>query len=130
MPNKNPTTPSNAGNITREDLRKTGYSQEEEYFYKLNRELIEKRREELDSKLKTRTAQEQKSLHWMKCPKCGNQMEQNQLSGIYVDQCKSCHGIYFDQGEAETLIQSTKPNVFLKLLKKLFVPRDEAPTLF
>jgi len=31
--------------VVKRDLKKAGYSQEEEYFYNLNKELIEKNRE-------------------------------------------------------------------------------------
>ena len=39
-----------ATNGFREDLGKTGYSQEEVYFNRLNRELIRRRRPQLDSR--------------------------------------------------------------------------------
>jgi len=43
----------------------------------------------------------------MQCPKCQSDMEEITLStlkgGVAVDRCTSCHGLWFDVGEAETL---------------------------
>lgn len=59
----------------------------------------------------------------MECPKCHSAMEEKTLStlkgGVAVDQCTNCSGIWFDNGEAETLkekwmsdyIDSGDPNV-------------------
>src|SRR5688500_11824555 len=55
----------------REEFYKDGYSREEEYFYRINQELIERRRRELDSQRAARQAEPNKTAHWMKCPKCG-----------------------------------------------------------
>jgi hypothetical protein len=41
-------------------------NQEEAYFYKLNKDLIERKRKELDA-LKSST--DSTHSHWMKCPK-------------------------------------------------------------
>jgi len=104
----------------RDDLSKTGYGREEEYFFKLNKELIEKRRKELD---KARTKQEeqvQKTVHWMKCPKCGHDMKEVDMVGIKVDKCDSCKGIYFDHGELDLLFETREPESFLGKLRQLF----------
>ena len=101
-----------------DDLRK-GYSNEEEYFYRANKELIDRKRRELDSD-REKLAAQAKTPHWMKCPKCGADMGEIELSGIKVDKCSACQGIYFDHGELETIIESKSPNGFLTTLKKLF----------
>jgi Zn-finger nucleic acid-binding protein len=56
----------------------------------------------------------------MKCPKCGGDMVEKELHQIKIDQCGSCHGIYFDAGELDILLQSKAPQGFLGGLKKLF----------
>ncbi len=106
--------------MVEEDLKKTGYNKEEEYFYKLNKQLIEKKRKELDAQRAEQQRHAQVSQHWMKCPKCGHQMKEIDLQGIKVDQCTQCSGIYFDRGELELLLQSQEPKGFLGGLKKLF----------
>ena len=100
------------------DLEKEGYSKEEEYFHRVNQALIEKRRRELDERRAEQKSNGSKSVHWMKCPKCGNQMQEILFSGIYADQCTGCHGIYFDQGEFETMMEAKMPKNFLKTLFK------------
>lgn len=100
-----------------QDLQDKGYNKEEEYFYKLNKELIEKRRRELDAQRKT---QPQTHPHWMKCPKCGADMAEIERQGIKVDQCGGCGGIYFDRGELELLLDTKEQKGFLGGLKSLF----------
>ncbi|WP_329249313.1 zf-TFIIB domain-containing protein [Actinoallomurus sp. NBC_01490] len=38
------------------------------------------------------------------CPKCQGQMRQYERSGIVVDQCGECRGIFLDRGELDHLI--------------------------
>lgn len=97
-----------------QDMQKT-FSKEEEYFYKLNKELIEKKRKDHPV-----TQSNETSPHWMKCPKCGAHMTEIELAGIKVDQCGTCQGIYFDHGELEILIESKEPKGFLGAMKRLF----------
>ena len=91
---------------------------EEEYFYKTNRELIEKNRSRLDSERKMVEEREKKAVHWMKCPKCGNQMQEIDMSSLKVDKCGTCNGLYFDNGELDMLLKLQKPEGFLESLKK------------
>jgi len=98
----------------RDELKKEGYSKEEEYFYRVNRELIEKRRKQLDEKRLEQKTNGSQYPYWMKCPKCGSPMKEISLSGIWADQCAACQGIYFDHGEFETLLEAKKPKQFLK----------------
>ena len=39
----------------------------------------------------------------MTCPKCMGQMRQYERSGVTVDQCTECRGIFLDRGELERL---------------------------
>lgn len=40
------------------------------------------------------------------CPKCQGAMRQYERSGITVDQCADCRGIFLDRGELERLIEA------------------------
>ena len=40
------------------------------------------------------------------CPKCGGRMGTYERSGIHVDQCPDCRGIFLDLGELERLIDA------------------------
>lgn len=38
------------------------------------------------------------------CPKCHGEMRTYERSGVHVDQCTECRGIFLDRGELERLI--------------------------
>lgn len=38
------------------------------------------------------------------CPKCHGEMRNYERSGVHVDQCTECRGIFLDRGELERLI--------------------------
>lgn len=42
----------------------------------------------------------------MTCPKCHGEMRQYERSGVVVDQCGECRGIYLDRGELEKLFEA------------------------
>lgn len=95
------------------------YNQEEAYFYKLNKEMLEQKRMELDAK-KVAVSVQSNIPNWMRCPKCGYGMEEIELMKIKVDRCTQCQGIYFDNGELQILLESQEPQGFLGSLKKFF----------
>ncbi|MFR9723425.1 zf-TFIIB domain-containing protein [Streptomyces sp. MS19] len=41
----------------------------------------------------------------MQCPKCGAQMHTFNRSGVQIEQCGGCRGIFLDYGELEHLTQ-------------------------
>ena len=40
------------------------------------------------------------------CPKCQGAMRTNERSGITIDQCSECRGIFLDRGELERLLDA------------------------
>jgi Zn-finger nucleic acid-binding protein len=42
----------------------------------------------------------------MTCPKCMGVMRQFERSGVIVDQCTECRGIFLDRGELEKLVDA------------------------
>ena len=40
------------------------------------------------------------------CPKCLGDMRQYERSGIHVDQCTECRGVFLDRGELEGLVDA------------------------
>lgn len=102
------------------ELGEHGYDREEEFFYKQNKELLEKMRGQLDTQRAEQEAKGAQNPHWMKCPKCGKDLEEVPLAGIKVDQCTNCMGIYFDKGELDLLLGAQEPKGFLGGLKRLF----------
>ena len=42
----------------------------------------------------------------MVCPKCRGRMGSYERSGIVVDQCEDCRGMFLDQGELERMVDT------------------------
>ncbi len=103
-----------------EEHKEHGYDKEEEYFYKKNQEILGKMRQKLDAERSKQQLRAEQTPHWMKCPKCGSEMEEVELLGIKVDQCSQCYGIYFDKGELELLLETQGSSGFLDRLRRLF----------
>jgi predicted anti-sigma-YlaC factor YlaD len=103
-----------------DDMRDQGRTKEEEYFYNLNKRLIDHKRKALDGQRAEQREKELVEKHWMCCPKCGNKMEEIGLLGIMVDRCTHCSGVYFDKGELELLLESKEPKGFLGGLRRWF----------
>ncbi|MFR9774526.1 zf-TFIIB domain-containing protein [Micromonospora sp. MS34] len=40
------------------------------------------------------------------CPKCHGDMRQYERSGVIIDQCSECRGIFLDRGELEKLFEA------------------------
>ena len=100
----------------RDDLKSQGYSKEDEYFHKKDREMLAKLHEKADAQRSKLEAENKKKEYWMRCPKCGSSMKEEKYGNhVLVDRCKSCGGIYFDGGELEMLLKAKS-----SLLQKIF----------
>lgn len=76
-------------------------STEEEYFA---REDIEKKRKlalEQAEQMAAKQREDLKALHWMKCPKCGMDLQTLKRGNVDIDTCFNCHGVWLDAGELE-----------------------------
>jgi uncharacterized protein len=51
-------------------------------------------------------APEHTALLALHCPKCAGEMVTYERSGIHVDQCRECRGIFLDRGELERLVDA------------------------
>ncbi|PYP98002.1 MAG: hypothetical protein DMD34_02835 [Gemmatimonadetes bacterium] len=86
---------------------------EEEYFAKRSAELL---RQQRDSIMKT-AAEVERRAHYMKCPKCGYDLITGEWHGVQIDQCTHCHGLWFDAGQAESLLADPHPNMFARVFR-------------
>lgn len=80
---------------------------EDEYFVKLDAELLKAQRAKLDA---DRLKQE-REIHLMKCPKCGADLAEREMHGIKIDQCTECSGVWLDKGEMEMLLHSEESGI-------------------
>jgi hypothetical protein len=72
---------------------------EDEYFARENAELIKQHRAKLDSE---RMTVERRS-HFMKCPKCGADLQEKSFHHVKIDVCPDCGGTWLDKGELQML---------------------------
>ena len=74
-------------------------AEEDRFFAERDKALLEKlRREKSATELK-----EVRDLARMRCPKCGERLATVEHLGVTVDECPSCHGMWLDKGELQTL---------------------------
>ncbi len=72
---------------------------ENEYFLKQDADLIKAQRAKLDAE----RAAAKRAEHYMKCPKCGHDLREQDSGHIKVDVCAQCHGVWLDSGELEMI---------------------------
>lgn len=87
---------------------------EDEYFAKQDAELIKNMRAKLDKERE----QNERKAHFMKCPKCGADMKEEELGPVKVDICPDCRGMFLDAGEME-LLQKAQGGSGSKLFSNL-----------
>jgi uncharacterized protein len=76
---------------------------EDEYFARQNAELLKEMRARLDTERQTR----ERHSHYMKCPKCGADLQEVKQGEVLIDVCPDCKGAWFDAGEVELLRQAS-----------------------
>ncbi|MBT8438596.1 MAG: zf-TFIIB domain-containing protein [Gammaproteobacteria bacterium] len=99
---------------------------ENRWFRENERKLLEDVRREREQRLKAyrqETEKEQRDRlrqeHWMRCPKCGNEMETEQLEGIDIERCSVCGGMFFEHSELQTLLMRKQESRF-KFYRNIF----------
>ena len=92
---------------------------EDEYFAKLNAELIKERRATLDAA----RAKTDRKAHYMKCPKCGADLKEVEHHHVKVDRCPECHGVWIDAGEVE-LFEHAADRGVTKFFSSMFGRRN------
>jgi hypothetical protein len=88
---------------------------EEEYFARRDAEILKARREAAEAAAKD----SERRSHFMKCPKCGANLATEDYHGVQIDRCKECLGIWFDAGEAESLIKQESGGGLGSLFKSI-----------
>lgn len=78
---------------------------EDQHFIKMGLEKIEKLRDKLNKTRADEEKQMRKEAHWMKCPKCGSDLEEINFQNVMIDRCNECKGIWLDSGELDLLIK-------------------------
>jgi hypothetical protein len=84
---------------------------EEEYFKRQEMERLRKLAEEREATQQAEERERLRALHYMRCPKCGTQLEEITLGEVSVDKCTNCEGLWLDKGEIER-IRTKEPGFF------------------
>ncbi len=69
-----------------------------------------------------------KELHWMHCPKCGQELVTEQCDSVEIDVCPSCKGVWLDAGELGTIVEKTG-SFFHSCLRVIRGERHASPHL-
>ena len=88
---------------------------EDEYFARQDAELIKELRAKLDAERK----QQERSAHYMKCPKDGADLQEREVESVKIDVCPECHGLWLDQGELD-LLQRLSKRPSSRVMQSLF----------
>jgi acetyl-CoA carboxylase beta subunit len=100
---------------------------EDQWFRENEKMLLENARIAREKRERERAAQEadaereaRQQQHFMKCPKCGHDLVEEELEGVGVDRCSFCEGVFFDAGELESIFSrrdEDRKGFFRKLIK-------------
>lgn len=84
---------------------------EDEYFAKLDAELIAKQR----AREAAAQQEQERRSHFMKCPKDGYDLVTRDQHGVSVDVCVHCGGLWLDHGELDLLVARADHGVLRKV---------------
>ena len=76
---------------------------EEEYIAKEEAEQSKRTQKEHEEEALIQKREETKAICFMKCPKCGDDLNEMAFRGINIDRCTNCDGVWLDHGELEKL---------------------------
>jgi len=82
---------------------------------------LQRRLQKLEAEQQATAEAEQrrlKELHWMRCPKCGQELSPQQYGPVEIDVCPNCRGLWLDANELETILakESGLLRSFVKIL--------------
>jgi hypothetical protein len=78
-------------------------SNEDEYFARENAEKLRKLALERSAEMALEEANKLREAHWLRCAKCGMEMETIAFRGVEIERCFHCGGTYLDEGERDKL---------------------------
>ncbi len=93
---------------------------EKEYFLKLELDKLRKAQAERAAKMQEEEKKKAKDLHWMKCPKCGMDLQEIEYRTLKVDYCAGCGGTWYDAGEVQRLLELEDDQHILGKFMKVF----------
>jgi transposase-like protein len=92
--------------MTDTNIANEGYNREDAYFHEKDRDMLAKRRIELDAH------RSDSANGKINCPRCGSDMTEVSIEQVKVDRCAGCEGIFLDKRELELLTHSKSEGFF------------------
>jgi uncharacterized protein len=92
-------------------------STEDEYFAREDAERLRKLAAEQRKKLADAEREALRKQHFMRCPKCGMELQEIRFRDVQVDRCFSCNGTWLDAGELEKLAKGEEDSVMGAILR-------------
>lgn len=92
-----------------ERLREKGKAEEDRYFAEQEKKLKAK----LQQKVVEEEEAKARKLAHMRCPKCGEPMQNEKLLGVTVETCPACKGVFLDPGELEHVVEHDRKTGWL-----------------
>jgi len=92
---------------------KSKREKEEQYFAEQELKQRKQLREKLSKAKEILKKEHLKDTHWMKCPKCGHDLEEKCYEDVEIDVCTGCQGVWLDHGELELLLEGRKSKGFI-----------------
>jgi hypothetical protein len=97
---------------------------EDEYFAREEALKLQKIHKEKIAEADQSDQDKRKELHWMKCPKCGWDLETIKWRDVDVDKCFHCGVIVLDDGELEKLAGNEHEESWVNSVFTLFKGHD------
>ncbi len=94
---------------------------EEEYFKRLEDEKRARMAADLKARKTAEALEARKKLHWLKCGRCGADMNTELFRGVEIEICPDCGAVLLDQGELEQLAGKDQSGIF-EHLRAMFRP--------
>jgi Zn-finger nucleic acid-binding protein len=47
----------------------------------------------------------------MSCPSCGSELVGIERSGVHIDACRSCRGVWLDRGELDRIVERERESI-------------------
>jgi hypothetical protein len=88
-----------------EEIHRAEHAQEDDYFRQLDQALLVALRDKSAAEIEQAIRQYTR----LRCPKCGEPLEERSSRGVMIDACPGCGGIWLDKGAWEGLVGPKAP---------------------
>lgn len=83
--------------------------EEERFFAERDRQLLDRMKEQRQAEAEVQATEQIR----MRCPKCGERLQTEQVLGVTVDECPACKGTWLDCGELKRAVEREKSTGWL-----------------